>query len=152
MRDRDYIVKAGEVIIVDEFTGRLMHGRRYSEGLHQAIEAKERVKVQQESRTLATITFQNFFRLYDHLAGMTGTAATSAEEFEKVYNLDVVIIPTNKQLTRIDKPDKIFVNEEAKFRSVVNEIKARHQKGQPVLVGTIAIEKSEYLSALLKRE
>lgn len=151
-RDKDYVVQDGQVIIVDEFTGRLMPGRRYSEGLHQAIEAKERVKVQQESRTLATITFQNFFRLYDRLGGMTGTAVTSAEEFEKVYNLDVVVIPTNRTLTRVDKTDRIFVKEEIKFRACVDEIKQRHQAGQPVLVGTIAIEKSEHLSALLQKE
>lgn len=151
-RDKDYVVKEGQVIIVDEFTGRMMEGRRYSEGLHQAIEAKEDVKVQQESRTLASITFQNFFRLYKSLAGMTGTAVTSAEEFEKVYNLDVVILPTNKPLVRIDRPDRILMNEKAKFTAVVNEIKRRHKKGQPILVGTVAIEKSEYLSKLLGRE
>lgn len=151
-RDKDYVVKDGQVIIVDEFTGRLMEGRRYAEGLHQAIEAKEKVTVQQESRTLATITFQNFFRLYSALAGMTGTAATSAEEFEKVYNLDVVVVPTNKPLIRNDKPDRIFVNEQAKSGAIIAEIKRRHEAGQPVLVGTIAIEKSEYLSALLKKE
>jgi len=151
-RDKEYVVKDGEVIIVDEFTGRLMQGRRYSEGLHQAIEAKEGVKVQQESRTLATITFQNFFRLYDILAGMTGTAVTSAEEFEKVYNLDVAVVPTNKPLTRLDKPDRIYAHEKAKFSAAVREIATRHAAGQPVLVGTIAIEKSEYLSQLLTRE
>lgn len=150
-KDKEYVVQEGQIIIVDEFTGRMMHGRRYSEGLHQAIEAKEHVKVQQESRTLATITFQNFFRLYKTLSGMTGTAVTSAEEFEKVYNLDVVVIPTNKTLTRNDRVDRIFGNESAKFKAVVEEIKERSQKGQPVLVGTIAIEKSEYLSALLKQ-
>lgn len=151
-KDKDYVVQDGQVTIVDEFTGRLMLGRRYSEGLHQAIEAKEHVKVQQESRTLATITFQNFFRLYDRLSGMTGTAVTSAEEFEKVYNLDVVVIPTNKQLVRDDKPDRIYLNEQIKFNACVAEIKQRHAAGQPVLVGTIAIEKSEYLSALLQKE
>jgi preprotein translocase subunit SecA len=151
-RDKDYVVQDGQVIIVDEFTGRLMAGRRYSEGLHQALEAKERVEVQQESRTLATITFQNFFRLYKHLGGMTGTAVTSAEEFEKVYNLDVVVIPTNQVLKRQDKTDRIFMNEQAKYRAVVKELSERHKKGQPVLVGTIAIEKSEYLSALLTKE
>lgn len=150
-RDRDYIVQNNEVIIVDEFTGRLMQGRRYSDGLHQAIEAKEQVKVQQESRTLATITFQNFFRLYAHLSGMTGTALTSAEEFEKVYNLEVAVIPTNKAMVRNDKTDRIFFNEKMKFAALVEEIKARYQKKQPVLVGTIAIEKSEYLSSLLTR-
>lgn len=151
-KDKDYVVQNGQVVIVDEFTGRLMEGRRYAEGLHQALEAKEGVTVQQESRTLATITFQNFFRLYDRLAGMTGTAETSAEEFEGVYNLDVVVIPTNKVLARMDKSDYIYTNESGKFKAVVREIKERHEKGQPVLVGTIAIEKSEYLSDLLKRE
>ena len=151
-RDKDYVVQEGQVIIVDEFTGRLMAGRRYSEGLHQALEAKEGVKVQQESRTLASITFQNYFRLYKHLGGMTGTAVTSAEEFEKVYNLDVVVIPTNQAMVRNDKPDRVYANEEAKFRAVVRGIKEKHEQGQPVLVGTIAIEKSEYLSELLKRE
>ncbi len=151
-RDKDYVVKDNQVIIVDEFTGRLMAGRRYSEGLHQALEAKERVSVQQESRTLASITFQNYFRLYERLAGMTGTAVTSAEEFEKVYNLDVVVIPTNQPAVRHDKPDRIYINEPAKFKAVVNAIKEYHGRGQPVLVGTIAIEKSEYLSTLLQRE
>ena len=150
-RDVDYVVKDGEVIIVDAFTGRLMPGRRYSEGLHQAIEAKEGVKVQQESRTLATITFQNYFRLYGKLAGMTGTAETSKEEFQKVYNLDVVVIPTNKPMIRQDLPDRIYATELGKFRNVVKEIKEHHEKGQPVLVGTIAIEKSELLSEMLKR-
>ena len=151
-RDKDYVVKDGQVIIVDEFTGRMMVGRRYSEGLHQAIEAKEGVVVQQESRTLATITFQNYFRLYQYLAGMTGTAVTSAEEFEKVYNIEVAVLPTNKPLTRVDKTDRIYLSEEAKFKAAVAEIAARHAAGQPVLVGTVAIEKSEHLSALLKRE
>jgi preprotein translocase subunit SecA len=151
-KDKDYVVKDGQVIIVDEFTGRMMMGRRYSEGLHQAIEAKEGVTVQQESRTLATITFQNYFRLYKHLAGMTGTAVTSAEEFEQVYNVDVAVLPTNQQLVRQDKTDRIYQTEEAKFGAVVRELTARHAKGQPVLVGTVAIEKSEHLSALLKKE
>lgn len=151
-RDKDYVVKDGQVVIVDEFTGRLMEGRRYSEGLHQAIEAKERVKVQQESRTLATITFQNLFRLYERLAGMTGTAVTSAEEFEKVYNLDVVAVPTNKDMVRQDKPDRIYINEKAKFTAVVQTIGEKNKAEQPVLVGTIAIEKSEYLSQLLTKE
>ena len=150
-KDKDYVVQEGQVIIVDEFTGRLMAGRRYSDGLHQALEAKEGVKVQQESRTLATITFQNFFRLYDRIAGMTGTAVTSAEEFEKVYNLEVEVIPTNKELIRNDRTDKIYMSEEAKLKAIAREIKDRHEKGQPVLVGTIAIEKSEVLSAYLKR-
>jgi len=151
-RDRDYVVKDGEVIIVDDFTGRLMFGRRYSEGLHQAIEAKEGVAVQQESRTLATITFQNYFRMYQKLAGMTGTALTSAEEFSKVYNLEVVVIPTNKPMIRKDLPDRIYRTERGKFQAVIKEIKERHQKGQPVLVGTVSIEKNELLSALLKKE
>lgn len=151
-RDKDYVVQDGHVIIVDEFTGRLMHGRRYSEGLHQAIEAKERVTVQHESRTLATITLQNYFRLYPHLAGMTGTAVTSAEEFEKVYNLDVTTVPTHQPMVRRDKTDRIFVSEAAKFHAVIAEIKQRHAQEQPVLVGTIAIEKSERLSAMLSRD
>lgn len=151
-KDKDYVVQEGQVIIVDEFTGRLMPGRRYSDGLHQALEAKEKVTVQQESRTLASITFQNYFRLYNRLAGMTGTAVTSAEEFEKVYNLDVIAIPPNRQLVRDDKTDRIYINLDAKFKAVANELKKRHAKGQPVLVGTIAIEKSEYLSALLTKE
>lgn len=151
-RDRDYVVKDGEVIIVDEFTGRLMPGRRWSEGLHQAVEAKEGVKIQKESRTLATITFQNYFRLYKKLSGMTGTARTSAEEFHKVYNIDVVEIPTNKSLARKDLPDRIYKNEEGKFRAVVREVKERHDKGQPVLVGTVSIEKNEILSLMLQKE
>jgi len=151
-KDRDYVVKNGEVIIVDEFTGRLMFGRRYSGGLHQAIEAKEGVRVQAESRTLATITFQNYFRMYKKLAGMTGTALSSAEEFAKVYNLDVVVIPTHRPMIRVDLPDKIYQTEGEKFKAVVEEIKKRHQKGQPVLVGTVSIEKNELLSRMLKKE
>ena len=151
-RDKDYVVKNGEVIIVDEFTGRLMPGRRWSDGLHQAIEAKEGVKVQQESRTLATITFQNYFRMYKKLAGMTGTAQTSAEEFHKVYNLEVTGIPTNKPMVRKDLPDKVFQTEKGKFQALVKEIKTRTQKGQPVLVGTVSIEKNEKLSAMLSRD
>jgi len=151
-RDRDYVVRDGQVIIVDDFTGRLMPGRRYSEGLHQAIEAKENVEVQRESRTLATITFQNYFRMYAKLAGMTGTALTSAEEFAKVYNLDVVPIPTNVPMIRKDLPDMVYKTETGKFKAVIGEIKRRHEKGQPVLVGTIAIEKSEILSEMLARE
>jgi preprotein translocase subunit SecA len=151
-RDKDYVVQNGEVIIVDEFTGRLMFGRRYSEGLHQAIEAKERVAVQRENRTLATITFQNYFRLYEKLAGMTGTAYTEAEEFAKIYNLDVVVIPTHKPMIRVDLPDLIYKTEKAKFSAVVEEIKQRHARGQPVLVGTTSVELSEYLSDLLKRQ
>ncbi len=150
--DRDYVVKDGEVIIVDDFTGRLMPGRRYSEGLHQAIEAKEGVAVQRESRTLATITFQNYFRLYNKLAGMTGTASTSAEEFAKVYKIDVTEIPTHRPMVRKDLADVIYKTEVAKFQAIANRVKAVHATGQPVLIGTIAIEKSEYLSALLTRE
>jgi preprotein translocase subunit SecA len=149
--DRDYVVRDDEVVIVDEFTGRMMPGRRYSEGLHQAIEAKEGVKVQRESRTLATITFQNYFRMYDKLAGMTGTALTSAEEFHKVYELEVSVVPTNKEMIRDDKRDVVYKTEEGKFNAIVDEIIEKNKKGQPVLVGTIAIEKSEYLSALLKK-
>ncbi len=150
-RDRDYMVKDGQVLIVDEFTGRLMFGRRYSEGLHQAIEAKERVKIQRESVTLATITFQNYFRLYQKLAGMTGTAATEAEEFHKIYKLEVVVIPTNKPMIRIDNPDQIYKDEDTKFKAVVREIETFHQQGTPMLIGTVSIEKSELLSDLLKR-
>jgi preprotein translocase subunit SecA len=151
-RDKDYIVKDGEVVIVDEFTGRQMPGRRYSEGLHQAIEAKEGVKVQRENHTLATITFQNFFRLYDKLAGMTGTALTEAEEFIKIYELDVVVIPTNKPTNRQDMPDLIYRNQEAKYNAVVEEIKERYEVGQPVLVGTTSVETSEMLAELLERQ
>jgi preprotein translocase subunit SecA len=151
-RDKDYVVKDGEVIIVDEFTGRLMFGRRYSDGLHQAIEAKEGVKIERESQTLATITFQNYFRMYSKLAGMTGTAETEEQEFKKIYGLDVVVIPTNRPMIRKDLPDVIYKTERAKFRAVVDEIAARHAKGQPVLVGTISIEKSEILSGMLKRK
>ncbi len=151
-RDRDYVVKNGEVIIVDEFTGRLMPGRRYSGGLHQAIEAKEGVLVREESRTIATITYQNFFRMYPKLAGMTGTAATSAEEFHKVYNLEVVVIPTNKPMIREDFPDLIFRTERGKFKALINDVKERHKRGQPVLIGTISIEKNELLSRLLSKE
>lgn len=151
-RDKDYVVKDGQVIIVDEFTGRLMFGRRYSDGLHQAIEAKEGVKIERESQTLATITFQNYFRMYDKLAGMTGTAATEEQEFKKIYGLDVVVIPTNQPMVRKDISDVIYKTEQAKFRAVVEEITARHAKGQPVLVGTISIEKSEVLSGMLKRK
>ncbi len=149
--DKDYIVQNGEIIIVDEFTGRLMYGRRFSEGLHQAIEAKEGVQIRRENLTLATVTFQNFFRMYKKLAGMTGTALTEAEEFEKIYNLEVVAIPTNVPVIRIDQEDLIYATEEAKWNAVVNEIKARTEKQQPVLVGTVAIETSERLSRRLKR-
>ena len=152
LRDRDYVVKNGEVIIVDEFTGRLMPGRRWSEGLHQAVEAKEGVEVQKESRTLATITFQNYFRMYKKLCGMTGTAQTSAEEFNKVYGLDVFQIPTNKSLGRKDHPDKVFQNENGKWKAVIREITERHKLNQPVLVGTVSIEKNERLSAMLSRD
>ena len=150
-RDIDYIVKDGEIIIVDEFTGRLMLGRRYSEGLHQAIEAKEHVDVQKENKTLATITFQNYFRLYGKLSGMTGTAATEAEEFAAIYKLDIIEIPTNKPVIRIDNPDVVYKNENGKNRAIIEQIVACHEKGQPVLVGTVSIEKSEYISSLLKR-
>jgi len=149
--DRDYIVKNGEVIIVDEFTGRLMYGRRYSEGLHQAIEAKENVRVQRESLTLATITFQNYFRMYRHLAGMTGTALTEAEEFHQIYDLDVVPIPTNKPMIREDLPDLVYKTGEAKVKAYLTEIEERHAKGQPILVGTLAIETSEMISQRLQR-
>jgi preprotein translocase subunit SecA len=150
--DRDYVVKDGEVIIVDDFTGRLMPGRRYSDGLHQAIEAKEGVTVQKESRTLATITFQNYFRLYGKLAGMTGTATTSAEELAKVYKLDVLEIPTNRPMVRQDLQDIIYKTEEGKFKAIVERVKEVHATGQPMLIGTVAIEKSEYLHELLVRE
>ena len=150
--DRDYVVKNNEILIVDEFTGRLMEGRRYSEGLHQALEAKESVPVQKESRTLATITFQNYFRMYKKIAGMTGTAFTSAEEFSKVYKLEVVAVPTNKTMIREDWPDSVYRSEMGKFQAVVREIKECNKKGQPVLVGTVSIQKNELLSALLKKE
>src|SRR5438128_8798821 len=151
-RDKDYIVKDDEVIIVDEFTGRQMPGRRYSEGLHQAIEAKEGVRVQRENHTLATITFQNYFRLYEKLAGMTGTALTEAEELDKIYKLDVVVIPTNKPMIREDLPDLIYRTTDGKFRSVVEEIKELHAIGQPVLVGTTSVEISEHLADLLDKQ
>ena len=150
--DVDYVKKDNEIIIVDEFTGRLMFGRRYNEGLHQAIEAKEHVAVQSENKTLATITFQNFFRMYRKLSGMTGTALTEEEEFNTIYNLDVVEIPTNKKVIRVDRPDVIYKNEEGKIRAIINQIIACHEKGQPVLVGTISIEKSEHLSRLLAQK
>ena len=150
-RDIDYVVKDGQVIIVDEFTGRLMFGRRYNEGLHQAIEAKEHVEVANESKTLATITFQNYFRLYDKLSGMTGTAMTEEEEFGTIYNLDIVEIPTNRPLARVDQPDLVYKTKEGKYRAVVEQIKACHEKGQPVLVGTVSIEISELVSKMLTR-
>jgi preprotein translocase subunit SecA len=151
-KDVDYVVKDSEVIIVDEFTGRLMPGRRWSDGLHQAVEAKEGVKIESENQTLATITFQNYFRMYNKLAGMTGTADTEAEEFAKIYNLEVVVIPTNRAMIRIDHPDMIYKSENGKFNAVMNEIAELYAKGQPVLVGTISIEKSELLSLLLKKK
>jgi len=150
-RDRDYVVQDGQVIIVDEFTGRLMPGRRWSDGLHQAVEAKENVKIERETQTLATVTFQNFFRMYKKLAGMTGTADTEAAEFTKIYNLDVTVVPTNRPMVRIEYPDVVYRTEEEKFRNAGKEIKALHEKGQPVLVGTISVEKSERLSNILKK-
>ncbi len=151
-RDIDYVVQEGEVVIVDEFTGRLMYGRRYSDGLHQAIEAKEGLEIKSESKTLATITFQNYFRMYKKLSGMTGTAMTEDAEFREIYNIDVVEIPTNKPVIRIDYPDAVYATEKAKIRAVVNEVKELHKKGQPILVGTISIEKSELISRFLKKE
>ena len=150
-RDVDYVVNDGEVVIVDEFTGRMMPGRRWSDGLHQAVEAKEGVKVERENQTLATITFQNYFRMYNKLAGMTGTADTEAVEFKKIYNLDVLVMPTHRNMVRIDHPDVVYKTEREKFEAVVQEIEECHEKGQPVLVGTISIEKSERLSGMLKR-
>ena len=150
--DHDYILKDGQVIIVDEFTGRLMYGRRYSEGLHQAIEAKEGVRVRRESLTLATVTFQNYFRMYSKLAGMTGTAATEAEEFQRIYGLDVMVVPTNKPLIREEYPDQVYKTESAKFRAVVREIQELHDKGRPILVGTVSVENSEMLSGMLRRK
>jgi len=152
LHDREYVVREGEVIIVDEFTGRLMHGRRYSEGLHQAIEAKEGVAVQRESQTLATITFQNYFRMYKKLAGMTGTAVTEAEEFHKIYNLETTVIPTNKPMIRKDLNDLIYRTEQGKFNAVIEDVKERNQAGQPILIGTISIEKNEVLSLMMERE
>src|SRR2546428_1828770 len=150
-RDVDYVVKDGQVIIVDEFTWRLMPGRRWSDGLHQAVEAKEGVRIERENQTLATITFQNYFRMYEKLAGMTGTAATEAEEFAKIYKLDVTVIPTNQPMSRVNYPDVVYKSEREKFEAVSSEIVAAHEKGQPVLVGTVSIEKSEHLSRLLKK-
>ena len=151
-RDVDYVVKDGEVVIVDEFTGRLMFGRRYSEGLHQAIEAKEHLSVQRESKTLATITFQNYFRLYRKLSGMTGTALTEEEEFATIYALDIIEIPTNRPIARIDYEDSVYKTENGKYRAVIKQVKECHAKGQPVLVGTVSIEKNELLGHLLQRE
>jgi len=151
-RDRDYVVKDGEVIIVDEHTGRMMYGRRYSDGLHQAIEAKEGVNIQQESRTLATISLQNYFRMYEHLSGMTGTASTEGEEFKKIYNLDVAVIPTHKDIQRVDNPDLIFKTTRAKYAAIVKEVEERHAKGQPVLIGTKSIDNNQIISKYLKRK
>src|SRR5699024_1793239 len=151
IRDKDYVIEEGEVVIVDQFTGRLMKGRRYSDGLHQAIEAKEGMQIQNESMTLASITFQNFFRMYNKLSGMTGTAKTEEEEFRNIYNMDVVVIPTNKPIIREDRPDMIYKTIDGKFKAVVEKIKECHEKGQPVLVGTVAVETSEVISKLLKR-
>ena len=151
LRDRDYIVRNDEVLIVDEHTGRVLPGRRYSDGLHQALEAKEGVKIQQESKTLANITFQNYFRMYWKLAGMTGTAKTEEEEFYKVYGLETLAIPTNKPIARVDKADLLFKNEKGKFEYVVKYIEELHKTGQPILVGTVSVEKSEYLSAELTK-
>ncbi len=151
-RDVDYIVRNGQVVIVDEFTGRTMEGRRYSDGLHQALEAKEGVKIEKENQTLASITFQNYFRMYDKLAGMTGTADTEAAEFKKIYDLDVVVIPTHREMIRVDYPDVIYKNERAKYRNIVKEIKELHAKGQPILVGTISIDVSEKISKMLTKE
>ena len=150
--DVDYVVRDGEIVIVDEFTGRLMFGRRYSEGLHQAIEAKEGLRIQRESKTLATITFQNYFRMYNKLSGMTGTAKTEEEEFKAIYKMDVVQIPTNKPILREDLSDSVYKSELGKFNAVVEDIIERHKNKQPVLVGTVSIEKSEVLSMLLKRK
>jgi len=150
--DKDYVVKDKEIIIVDDFTGRLMFGRRYSEGLHQAIEAKEGLEVQRESKTLATITFQNYFRMYDKLSGMTGTAKTEEEEFMSIYNMDVVEIPTNKPVVRKDTSDLVYKSEKGKVMAIIKDIEEKNKKGQPVLVGTISIEKSEELASALKRK
>jgi preprotein translocase subunit SecA len=145
-RDTDYVIKDDQVVIVDTFTGRLMPGRRYSDGLHQAIEAKEKVKIQRENRTIATITFQNYFRMYRKLSGMTGTALSEENEFREIYDLDVVVVPTNKQMIRVDHNDFVFKSIEAKDQAIIKQIKECHKKGQPVLVGTVSIEKSEALS------
>ena len=149
--DKDYMVKDNEIVIIDEFTGRLMEGRRYSDGLHQAIEAKEGVKIQRESKTLATITFQNYFRMYAKLSGMTGTALTEENEFREIYNLDVIVIPTNKPVQRIDQSDMVYKNTTGKYKAIVEEIVKSHEKGQPVLVGTASVDRSEYISSLLKK-
>ena len=149
--DKDYMVKDEQIVIIDEFTGRLMEGRRYSDGLHQAIEAKEGVKIQRESKTLATITFQNYFRMYDKLSGMTGTALTEENEFREIYNLDVIVIPTNRPVARIDSSDVVYKNEAGKYKAIINEIATSHEKGQPVLVGTASVDRSEFISSLLKK-
>ncbi len=151
-REKEYIVKDGQVVIVDEFTGRLLTGRRFSEGIHQAIEAKEGVTIQQESKTLATVSLQNYFRMYEKLAGMTGTAATEAEEFKKIYNLDVVVMPTHRAAVRADHPDSVYKTTRAKYTAVVNDIIEHHKKGQPVLVGTTSIDKNEIVSEALRRK
>ncbi|MEK7112158.1 MAG: preprotein translocase subunit SecA, partial [Patescibacteria group bacterium] len=151
LQDKDYVIKDNQVIIVDEFTGRLMIGRRWSDGLHQAVEAKEQVPIQQESKTLATISFQNYFRMYEHLSGMTGTAATESEEFKKIYNLEVVVIPTHRPMVRKDNSDQIYKTLRGKYGAVVAEIEEKYKKGQPVLVGTTSIEKNEIISEYLKR-
>jgi len=151
-RDVDYVVRDGEVIIVDEFTGRLMPGRRWSDGLHQAVEAKERVRIREENQTLATITIQNYFRMYKKLAGMTGTADTEAPEFKKIYKLDVMVVPTHKKMIRLDYPDLVYRTDKEKFAAVVEEIEDCHERGQPVLVGTVSVEKSEHLSRMLKKK
>src|SRR5699024_402842 len=148
----DYVVEDNEILIVDKFTGRTMPGRRFSEGLHQAIEAKEAVEIQKESKTLASITFQNFFRLYNKLSGMTGTAKTEEEEFLNIYNMRVIQIPTNRPVARIDNNDKVFSTKEHKFDAVIDEVKERHEKGQPILIGTVAVETSELISDLLKKQ
>ena len=150
-KDVDYVAKDGEIVIVDEFTGRLMFGRRYSEGLHQAIEAKEGLRIQRESKTLATITFQNYFRMYNKLSGMTGTAKTEEEEFKSIYKMDVVVIPTNKPVQREDLPDVVYKNENGKFNAIADEIIERNKNKQPVLVGTVSIDKSEKLAQILKK-
>ena len=150
-RDIDYVVKDGEVLIVDEFTGRTMIGRRFNDGLHQAIEAKEGVKIERESKTIATITYQNYFRLYGKLSGMTGTALTEEDEFREIYKLDVIEIPTNKPVIREDHSDVVYKTEKGKFNAVIEQIIKCHEKGQPVLVGTVSIEKSEYLSRLFEK-
>ena len=150
-QDFDYVIQDGKIVIVDQFTGRLMPGRNFSEGLHQAIEAKEGVQINEETKTLATITFQNLFRMYKKLAGMTGTAKTEEEEFRDIYNMYVIQIPTNKPIIREDYSDLIFATAEGKYKAIVNEIKERHAKGQPVLVGTVAVESSELLSSMLKK-